>query len=111
MNRELFIGAIDLSPYFSECKKIRGGLEIRLKAVPWDVWCEFWLYFERGYNGNGFLMPLYIKWHQHEYCFHIHKTYHLGEVWGRGKYCINFQTIIQREVYLQFDPIIPVVEA
>lgn len=111
MNKELFIGAIDLSPYFSECKKVRGGLEIRLKAVPWTLWLEFSQYYQGAYDRNlSIKTPLYIMWRNWEYYLEIHSLYQLYEGWGKGRYCIAAH-VDDRIIYIKFEPIIPIIEA
>lgn len=110
MKKELFIGAIDLSPYFSECKKVRGGLEIRLKAVPWSLWEEFSVYFGYGYNGHGITNMLYIAFRDWEYNLPIYRIYHLGSIWNKGDYCLECWHNHGMTSYIKFDPIIPVSE-
>lgn len=107
MKKELYIGAIDLSPYFQECKKVRGGLEIRLKAVPWALWLEFSHYFQGGHGEVGLNMPLYVAWRDWEYNLLLHRLFHLGKIWGKGDYCIECWHTHGMTVYLKFDPIMP----
>lgn len=106
MAKELYIGAIDLSTYFQECKKVRGGLEIRLKAVPWALWLEFSHFFQWR-NEDSLDLPLYVAWRNWEYNILLHKMFHLGGIWGKGDYCLECRHKHGMTVYLKFDPIMP----
>lgn len=63
-HRELYIGALNLSPWFYECKRIRGGLSVVLKNAPQRIIEELYVGNRHKRLGQP-VATIFMVWRSH----------------------------------------------